>query len=65
MKPKEAPERIEQDLPRLVALIGKKRVEDRPDRYESRAVRRRPKTHPLLRMARKKAKAMIERGFIP
>jgi hypothetical protein len=59
------PERIERDLPRLVSLIGRKRVGDRPDRYEPRAVKRRPKPHPLLRMTRKRAKAMIKRGFIP
>ena len=34
-------DRIEADLPRLVELIGKKRVGDRPDRYEPRAVERR------------------------
>ena len=59
------PARIEADLPRLVALIGEKRVGDRPDRYEPRAVKRRPKPHPLLRMPRKKAKALIKRGIIP
>jgi hypothetical protein len=58
------PEQIERDLPRLVALIGKKRVGDRPDRYEPRAVKRRPKPHPLLRMPRRKAKALIKRGII-
>jgi hypothetical protein len=58
------PERIERDLPRLVSLIGKKRVGDRPDRYEPRAVKRRPKPHPLLRMPRRKAKALIKRGII-
>jgi hypothetical protein len=59
------PERIERDLPNLVSLIGRKRAGDRPDRYEPRAVKRRPKPHPLLRMTRAKAKALIERGFIP
>jgi Transposase DDE domain len=59
------PERIERDLPRLVTLIGKKRVGDRPDRYEPRAVKRRPKPHPLLRMTRRRAKALIKRGIIP
>jgi hypothetical protein len=59
------PERIERDLPLLVSLIGKKRVGDRPDRYEPRAVKRRPKPHPLLRMTRKRAKALIKRGIIP
>jgi hypothetical protein len=58
------PERIERDLPHLVSLMGKKRVGDRPDRYEPRAVKRRPKPHPLLRMPRRKAKALIKRGFI-
>jgi hypothetical protein len=58
------PERIERDLPRLVGLIGRKRVGDRPDRYEPRAVKRRPKPHPLLRMPRRKAKALIKRGII-
>ena len=58
------PERIERDLPRLLELIGRKRVGDRPDRYEPRAVKRRPKPHPLLRMPRRKAKALIKRGII-
>jgi hypothetical protein len=58
------PERIERDLPRLVSLIGQKRVGDRPDRYEPRAVKRRPKPHPLLRMTRGKARALIKRGII-
>ncbi len=59
------PARIEADLPRLLRLIGKKRVGDRPDRYEPRAVKRRPKPHPLLKMPRKAAKRLIKRGIIP
>ena len=59
------PVRIEADLPRLLELIVKKRVGDRPDRYEPRAVKRRPKPHPLLRMPRKAAKRLIKRGIIP
>ncbi len=59
------PARIEADLPRLLELIGKKRVGDRPDRYEPRAVKRRPKPHPLLKMPRKVAKRLIRRGIIP
>jgi Transposase DDE domain len=59
------PVRIEADLPRLLELISKKKREDRPDRYEPRAVKRRPKPHPLLRMSRKAAKRMIKRGMIP
>lgn len=59
------PARIERDLPRLVMLISQKRVGHRPDRYEPRAVKRRPKPHPLLRMKRRKAKELIKRGIIP
>jgi hypothetical protein len=59
------PVRIRADLPRLLELIARKRVGDRPDRYEPRAVKRRPKPHPLLRMPRKKAKGLIKRGIIP
>jgi hypothetical protein len=59
------PVSIRADLPRLMELIVKKRVGDRPDRYEPRAVKRRPKPHPLLRMPRKKAKGLIKRGIIP
>jgi hypothetical protein len=58
------PVRIRADLPRLLELIVRKRVGDRPDRYEPRAVKRRPKPHPLLTMPRKKAKALIRRGII-
>jgi hypothetical protein len=59
------PVRIEADLPRLLELIGQKRVGDRPDRYEPRAVKRRPKPHPRLTMPRKAAKRLIRRGIIP
>ena len=57
--------KIRADLPRLLELIGKKRVGDRPDRYEPRAVKRRPKPHPLLNMTRAKAKRLIQNGKIP
>lgn len=59
------PARIEADLPRLLELVGKKRLEERPDRYEPRAVKRRPKPHPLLRMPREAARRLIRRGIIP
>ena len=58
------PARIEADLPRLLELVGQKRLSDRPDRYEPRAVKRRPKPHPLLTMPRKAAKRLIRRGII-
>jgi hypothetical protein len=57
------PARIEADLPRLLELIGKKRVGDRPDRYEPRAVKRRPKPYPRLNIPRRAAKRLIERGI--
>jgi hypothetical protein len=56
---------IERDLPRLLELIGEKRLDDRPDRYEPRAVKRRPKPHPLLKMPRGAARRLIKRGKIP
>ena len=58
------PARIAADFPRLLELIGEKRVGDRPDRYEPRAVKRRPKPHPLLQMPRKAARRLIKRGII-
>jgi Transposase DDE domain len=57
------PARITADLPRLLELIGRKHVRNRPDRYEPRAVKRRPKPHPLLCMPRRAAKWLIERGI--
>src|SRR5512135_3563960 len=57
------PTRIEADLPRLLELIGKKRVGDRPDRYEPRAVKRRPKPYPRLKIPRRAAKRLIARGI--
>ena len=57
--------RIAADLRRLIELIGKKRVGGRPDRYEPRAVKRRPKPHPLLRMPRRDAQRLIRDGKIP
>ena len=57
--------RIAADLPRLAELIGQKRIGDRPDRYEPRAVKRRPKPHPLLRMSRREAQRLIRDGQIP
>jgi hypothetical protein len=53
---------IEADLPRLLELIGEKRLEDRPDRYEPRAVKRRPKPHPILTVPRQKTRCLIKRG---
>lgn len=55
--------RIAADLPRLLELIGRKRVGDRPDRYEPRAVKRRPKPYPRLTMPRRAAKRLLKRGI--
>lgn len=59
------PARIAADLPRLIELVGQKRLPDRPDRYEPRAVKRRPKPYPFLKVPRKKAKRLIELGRDP
>ena len=57
------PARIAADLPRLLELIGQKRVGDRPDRYEPRAVKRRPKPYPRLKLPRRVAQRLIKRGI--
>ena len=54
---------IEADLPRLLELIGQKRVVDRPGRSEPRAVKRRPKPYPRLSMPRRAAQRLIRRGI--
>jgi hypothetical protein len=56
------PGRIAADLPRLLELIVAKRVGGRPDRYEPRAVKRRPKPYPRLSMPRRVAQRLIGRG---
>jgi hypothetical protein len=57
------PTRIAADLPRLLELIGRKRVGDRLDRYEPRAVKRRPKPYPRLKMPRRAAKQLLKRSI--
>jgi hypothetical protein len=46
------PKQIAADFPCLLELISQKRVGDRPDRHEPRAVKRRPKPYHLLTMSR-------------
>jgi hypothetical protein len=58
------PKQIAADFPILLHLISQKRVGDRPDRNEPRAVKRRPKPYHLLTMTRREAKKRIERGEI-
>jgi Transposase DDE domain len=57
------PRRIKADLPRLLHLISRKRVGKRPDRYEPRAIKRRPKPHRLLQIPRAHARRLIARGI--
>jgi Transposase DDE domain len=57
------PSRIAADLPRLLELIVRKRVGDRPDRCEPRAVKRRPKPYPRLTMPRRAAQRLLKRGI--
>ena len=56
---------IAADLPRLLELISQKRVGSRPDRYEPRLVKRRPKPYPTLKMPRRAAQRLIARGRRP
>jgi hypothetical protein len=58
------PKGIKADLPRLLRLISRKRVGKRPDRYEPRAIKRRPKPHRLLKLPRAEARRRIARGII-
>jgi Transposase DDE domain len=58
------PTAIAADFPLLLELISQKRVGDRPDRCEPRAVKRRPKPYHLLTIPRAEAKKRIERGEI-
>jgi len=58
------PRRIEADLPRLIHLISRRRVGNRPGRSEPRAIKRRPKPHRLLRVPRAEARRRIARGII-
>lgn len=58
------PVRIAADLPRLIHLISRRRVGNRPDRYEPRAIKRRPRPHRLLRIPRAEARRRIARGII-
>jgi hypothetical protein len=54
------------DVPRLWAIllraVARRRVGQRPDRYEPRAVKRRPKAMPLLTVPRDKARRRLARG---
>jgi len=56
------PKQIAAAFPVLLDQISQKRVGDRLDRHEPRAVKRRPKPYPLLMMPRPEAKRWIERG---
>jgi Transposase DDE domain len=58
------PTAIAADFPLLLDLISQKRVGDRPDRCEPRAVKRRPKPYHLLTIPRAEAKERIEAGEI-
>jgi hypothetical protein len=46
----------------MIEAIGRHRVEDRPDRYEPRAVRRHKKRYPKLRMTRREAHRFMRDG---
>jgi hypothetical protein len=46
----------------LVKAVGAHRVGDRPDRYEPRAKKRRPKHYPWLTCSREEAKRRVAAG---
>jgi hypothetical protein len=56
------PNQIAADFPILLNLIDQKRVGDRPDRNEPRAVKRRPKPFRLLTIPRREAKRTDRAG---
>jgi hypothetical protein len=58
------PKEIAADFPLLLDLISQKRVGDRLDRHEPRAIKRRPKPYHLLTIPRAEAKKRIARGEI-
>jgi hypothetical protein len=58
------PKEIAADFPLLLDLISQKRVGDRQDRHEPRAIKRRGKPYHLLTIPRAEAKKRIERGEI-
>ena len=45
----------------LLWAVGEHRVGDRPDRYEPRAVKRRPKNYPRLREPREEARKRLRK----
>lgn len=47
----------------LLSAIASHCVGDRPNRYEPRAIKRRPKPHPLLTKPRHEAKRLLAAGF--
>jgi Transposase DDE domain len=49
----------------LVAVIASQRVGDRPDRVEPRAIKRRPKNYPRLRVPRPEARRQLKNGATP
>lgn len=55
-------EEVARLLREMVKAIGHHRVGDRPDRYEPRAVKRRPKQYPRLTVPRAKARARLAGG---
>ncbi len=47
---------------RLLALLGRRRVGDRPDRYEPRKVKRRPKSYGRLTRPRAEERCRLRKG---
>jgi hypothetical protein len=56
------PKELEEVWRRLRAVLASQRVGNRPNRYEPRARKRRPKEYPLLTVPRDKARARCRVG---
>jgi len=54
-----SPSRREGIIQIVLSAIARHRVGTRPDRYEPRAVKRRPKPYPLLHVPRQQARARL------
>jgi hypothetical protein len=57
-----APAQLRRLYAAMLSAIASHRVGDRPDRYEPRAIKRRPKQHALLTMPRAEAKRLLAAG---
>jgi hypothetical protein len=60
--PQATPEQLPAVVEGLLAAVASHRVGNRPDRYEPRARKRRPKEYPLLKVPRRQARRRLARA---